>query len=178
MSTSSTTEPVGLIEVGRIGRAHGVRGDLRVDFYTHREERTAVGARLRAAGRWLVVHRASRAATHAPHRSPYDSTWLVHFDGVDDPEHARLLSGEAVWAEPLASDGRLWVHEVIGSRVVDAGGTDRGRVVAVVDSPAHAMLELEDGTLVPVPFVVRREAGAPGAHGVLHVATPEGLWDE
>ncbi|MFZ9292268.1 MAG: ribosome maturation factor RimM, partial [Ilumatobacteraceae bacterium] len=51
MSTSSTTEPVGLIEVGRIGRAHGVRGDLRVDFYTHREERTAVGALARAVAR-------------------------------------------------------------------------------------------------------------------------------
>lgn len=174
MSTSSTTEsttPAGLIEVGRIGRAHGVRGDLRVDFFTHRDERTAVGARLHAAGRWLVVARASRAATHAAHRSPYDSTWLVHFEGVDTPERARLLSGEALWAELIATDGRLWVHEMIGARVVDAAGTDRGRVVAVVDSPAHAMLELESGTLVPVPFVVRRE------EGVLHVATPEGIFE-
>jgi 16S rRNA processing protein RimM len=174
MSTSSTTEspsPVGLVEVGRVGRAHGVRGDVRVDFYTHRAERTVPGARLHAAGRWLVVERAERVVSHPPRRSPYDSTWLVHFEGVEDPERARTLSGAAVWAEPLGPDGRLWVHEIVGARVVDATGTDRGRVVAVVDSPAHAMLELDSGALVPVPFVVRRE------DGVLHVATPEGIFE-
>ena len=62
----------GLLEVGRIGRAHGVRGDVFVHLTTDRLERLAVGSRLEAGGRWLTVTASSRS----------NDRWRVHFDGI------------------------------------------------------------------------------------------------
>ena len=46
------------------------------------------------------------------------------------------------------------MHELVGARVVDAGGVDRGLVVTVVANPASDLLELDSGALVPLRFVV------------------------
>ena len=52
-----------LLEVGRIGRAHGVRGDLYVELITDRSERVAVGARLQGRGTWLTVEASPASPT-------------------------------------------------------------------------------------------------------------------
>lgn len=156
--------PEGLREVGRIGRAHGVRGDVFVDLLTDRDERVAPGARLQVAGRWMVVASAVRAGDR----------WRVRFDGVDDRTAAEALTGQLLLAEPLpprAGDDDLWVHDLIGSRVVDVGGVDHGECVAVLANPAHDLLELDSGALVPVVFVV--SAGS----GVVTIDPPDGLFD-
>jgi ribosomal 30S subunit maturation factor RimM len=64
------------------------------------------------------------------------------------------------------------VHELIGCRVVDQHGTDRGLVRAVQDNPAADLLVLEDDTLVPVVFVLDGPRD-----GILRVEVPEGLFD-
>ena len=66
--------PEGLLEVGRIGRPHGVRGDVFIDLTTDRTERVAVGARLFARNRWYTIVQSSRS----------NQRWRVHFEGVDD----------------------------------------------------------------------------------------------
>jgi 16S rRNA processing protein RimM len=74
-------------------------------------------------------------------------------------------------AEPLEDPEALWVHDVIGTRVVEVGGTERGRVVAVVANPAHDLLELDSGALVPVVFV------QTSGDGVTVIDPPAGLFD-
>ncbi|MGA0231062.1 MAG: hypothetical protein ACO3L8_09805, partial [Ilumatobacteraceae bacterium] len=44
-----------LLEGGRLGRAHGIRGDLVVNLSTDRLERVAVGARLLIGDQWRTV---------------------------------------------------------------------------------------------------------------------------
>ena len=63
------------------------------------------------------------------------------------------------------------MHELIGSRVVDQQGVDRGTCIAVIDNPAHDILELDTGALIPVIFVVSCTGG------VTVVDPPEGLFD-
>lgn len=155
-----------LREVGRIGRAHGVRGDLYVTLITDRDERIAPGARLLAGSHWLTV--ADSRPQHGEQR------WLVHFEGISDRTAAEKLTNAILRAESLPDgdrDDALWVHELIGSRVVDQQGIDRGECVAVVDNPAHDLLELDTGALVPVIFVVTCR------DGVTTVDPPEGLFD-
>jgi len=156
-----------LREVGRIGRAHGVRGGLHVSLITDRVERVAAGARLRVGANWLTV-RESRPQHDDQH-------WLVHFEGIDDRTAAEKLTNAVLLAEPIAGDDdgddTLWVHDLIGSRVVDRQGIDRGMCVAVVDNPAHDLLELDNGALVPVIFVVTCR------DGVTTVDAPDGLFD-
>jgi len=153
----------GLREVGRIGRAHGVNGQVYVSLLTDRVERLAPGARLLAGSQWLTVIE-SRLQ---------QQRWLVRFEGVADRTAAEKLTNSTLLAEPLAVDDHdaLWVHDLIGSRVIDQDGIDRGTCVAVVDNPAHDMMELDSGALVPVTFVVDCR------DGVATVDTPEGLFD-
>ena len=79
-----------LLEVGRIGRAHGLRGDVVVDLTTDRTmERTAPGAELWIADRKVVV------AVARPHQQK----WLVRFEGVEDRTAAESLRGRTLSAE-------------------------------------------------------------------------------
>jgi 16S rRNA processing protein RimM len=151
-----------LREVGKTGRPHGVRGDIYVDLITDREERVAVGARLQAGGRWLTVATARRAGTR----------WLVHFEGVPDRTAAEKLVNLPLLAEPLPTpDDGLYVHDLIGSEVVDTHGTVLGTCTSVLANPAHDILELSTGGLVPVVFLVEASAGR------IVVDPPEGLFD-
>ncbi|MDE0067401.1 MAG: ribosome maturation factor RimM [Acidimicrobiaceae bacterium] len=132
-----------MLEIGRITRPHGVRGDVLVSLTTNRAERLETGAVLASRDRELVV-RASR-----PHRRG----WIVDFEGVSDRNAAEAVSGTILYAEPINDPDELWVHELIGAVVVDQHGISRGTVVGVVENPASDLLELESGALVPVRFV-------------------------
>ncbi len=138
-----------LLEVGRIGKAHGLRGEVSVSLVTNRVERVAPGARLYVDDRVLEV------ASSRPHQERF----LVQFVGVDGREAAETLRGQMLRAEPLDDPDELWVHELIGAVVVDTAGVEHGTVATVLDNPAAALLELDDGTLVPTTFVVEIVAG-------------------
>jgi len=151
-----------LLEIGRTGRAHGVRGDLSLILISDRTERLKVGRQLQV-GQRMVTITASR---------PAGTRWLVHFEGIDDRNAAELLANQPVLGEPLPSNpDDLYVHELIGSEVVDTTGTSYGVCTAVLANPAHDILELESGALVPVVFVV---SASPGR---VVIDPPEGLFD-
>lgn len=98
---------------------------------------------------------------------------VVHFVGVDDRTAAERLVNKILLAAPVETDAdTLWVHELIGSRVVDASGREWGRCVSVLANPAHDILEVSNGALVPVVFVV-------SCHdGTTVIDPPEGLEPE
>ncbi len=164
------------LEVGTIGRAHGLKGEVVVDFVTDRtEERTQAGAELRLGARTLVV------ATARPHQRK----WLVRFEGVGDRSAAEKLRGGVLEAEALDDPDALFVHDLIGKTLIDQHGTRHGSVVAVVENPASDLLELEDGRLVPLVFVVDTDGDGDGdddADGidddVILVSVPPGLLDD
>lgn len=150
-----------LLEIGRIVKAHGIKGEVVVDLVTDRRERVAPGMVLTSKHGPLVV-RASR---------PHQGKWLVTFDGYADRNKAETLAGTVLSAEPLDDPEALWVDDLIGTRVVEPDGTERGRVVAVLENPAHDILELDSGALVPVVFI------ESSVDGVTTVKVPEGLFD-
>ncbi|MEY4230528.1 MAG: rRNA processing protein RimM [Actinomycetota bacterium] len=158
----ATTQPEGLLEIGRIGRAHGVKGAVTVTLSSDRAERVAPGARLHDGRTWLVVV-ASRPQPHPQ--------GVVQFEGLTDRNQAESMSGRILSAEPLHDADALWVHDLIGARVVDQDGVERGTCVSVIDNPADDLLELDTGHLVPVTFV--RDL----ADGVVPVDAPNGLFD-
>jgi len=161
-STGSPPPAGGLLEVGRIDKPHGVRGDVIVRLTTNRVERLAPGMVLRTRTGTLEVV-ASR---------PHQDRFLVTFAGVHGREGADAVRGVALFAAPLDDPDELWVHELIGAEVIDAGGVARGRVVEVVANPACDLLALESGALVPVRFVTEV---VPGERIVVNV--PDGLFE-
>lgn len=138
-----------LLEVGRVVKAHGLRGEVIVRLVTDRHERLDPGSVLSTPAGPLEVLRSS----------PHQSGWIVAFGGVADRSRAESLRGTVLSAPALDDPDALWVHELVGADVVDAEGTLRGRVRAVEANPASDLLVLEDGGLVPLRFVVSHRPG-------------------
>ena len=95
----------------------------------------------------------------------------MKFAEVADRTAAERLANLPLYAEPIDDPDALWVHELIGARVVEVDGTERGRCVSVVANPAADLLELDSGALVPSVFVVSN------VDGVITVDVPDGLFD-
>jgi len=150
-----------MLEVGRVTKAHGVRGEVVVALLTDRLERVAPGSVLVADGRVLRVE-ASR---------PHQKHHIVSFEGVETREDADALHGAVLTAEPIEDDDELWVHELIGSAVMNPSGDRLGTVASVQANPASDLLVLDTGALIPVVFVLSRDEGA------VLVDLPEGLLD-
>jgi 16S rRNA processing protein RimM len=139
-----------------------------VELVTTVESRLSVGSVLDCEGREMVVERSHSVPGKA---GPRGRRWLVQFAGVTSREQAEQLVGATLRAEPLAGAEGLWVHELIGSEVVDRSGLSHGKVTAIEANPASDLLVLEDGALVPLTFVVASEPGR------LTVDAPPGLFD-
>ena len=165
-----------MLEVGRIAKVHGLRGEVVVALSTDRLERVAPSAELLAVrpsapppvgpddpSAQLLVVETSR---------PHGDRWLVRFSGSDRREDAEALRGLVLFGEPLDVEDVLWVHELVGATVRTVDGRDRGVVTAVQANPAADLLVLDSGALVPVVFVV----GGP-EDGVVVVDVPDGLFE-
>jgi 16S rRNA processing protein RimM len=150
-----------LLSIGRIGRPHGIQGEVYVDLSTDREERLAVGSRLVTRGATITVLAARRS----------NARWLVTFDVTPDRASAERFTNAELFAAPIEDPDALWVHELIGSRVKDLAGAEHGACVSVVANPAADLLELDSGKLVPVTFVVSC------TEGVTTIDPPDGLFD-
>ncbi len=165
----------GMLEVGRVLKPHGLGGELSVQMLSDRPERVAPGAT------YLLV---STIADPGRENDPgpievtvessrrHQQRWLLRFEGCNSKEDAERFRGHTLWGHRIDDPDELWVHDLIGSRVLDQAGVDRGEVVSVHQNPASDLLELADGRLVPVVFVVDGPRD-----GEVVVEVPDGLFD-
>jgi 16S rRNA processing protein RimM len=173
-STSSTTDDPGgdtaagsgagaeeLLEVGRVGKPHGLAGELVVSLVSNRPERVAVSSTFLTDDGELRIE-ASR---------PFADNWLMCFVGVTTREHAERLRGTVLRGRRIDDDDAWWVHELIGSEVFDTAGVRIATVAGVLANPASDLLELDTGALIPLRFVVERSPGR------IVVDAPAGLLD-
>lgn len=133
-----------------------------VDLFTDHPDRSAPGARLWALDQWYVITKSKKSTDR----------WLMEFAGLVDRNEAARLANQDLYGEPIHDPSVLWVHEMIGSEVVGVNGAPYGICVSVIDNPAHLIIELDNGGLVPVPFVVSH------ADGRITIDPPEGLFDQ
>ncbi|MFP5320484.1 MAG: ribosome maturation factor RimM [Acidimicrobiia bacterium] len=148
------------LEVGTIAKPLGLKGEVVVRLLTDREERLAPGSVLETDRGPLTVVEAH----------PHQNRWRVRFEGFHRREDVEPLHGLVLRAEPVDDPDVWFVHDLIGKPVALGDGTVVGTCTSVVDNPAHDLLELDGGQLVPLPFVV--EVG-----DVIEIDPPEGLLD-
>ena len=158
--TSSTTD---LLKVGRVTKAHGLRGEVVVQLWTDLTERLDPGSVLTTPRGTLTVE----------HARPFQDRWIVQFEGIVDRSQAERMRGIELEAEAVEIPGKLWVHELVGAIVFDAHGVELGTVGAVEANPASDLLVLETGGLIPLRVVTESDAAA----GTLVVDIPNGLLD-
>ncbi|WP_231134285.1 ribosome maturation factor RimM [Motilibacter deserti] len=174
-SMSDTVELV----VGRIGRAHGIRGDLMVEVRTDDPElRFAAGASLRTdpAARGPLVVESGRV---------HSGRLVLHFVGVDDRTRAEELRNTLLLVdvprdeEPDDPD-EYYDHQLIGLAAVLPGGETVGEVTDVLHLPAQDVLALRrpDGREALVPFVTEIVPEVDLVAGRVVVDPPAGLLDD
>lgn len=165
-----------LLEVGRVTRAHGLKGEVIVELVTDRVERLACGSTLTLggpAGRVLRVQSASHMGGPQGAGRAGRDRWIVSFAGVTDRSEAEALRSRTLLATPLEDPEAIWVHQLIGTEVRDSHGAHLGVVAAVEANPASDLLVLEGGGLVPMCFIT----GEAGPGGAVVVDIPAGLLD-
>ena len=122
-----------MLEVGRIVKAHGIRGEVIVELVSNRPDlRLAPGS----------VLSSSRGDLEVLTSTPHQNRWIVAFRGVEDRNTAETYRDTVLTAEPVeGEDDTLWVHELIGSEVFDLNGRSYGPVEAVEANPASDLLD-------------------------------------
>ncbi|WP_457030878.1 ribosome maturation factor RimM [Kitasatospora sp. P5_F3] len=142
--------------VGKIGRAHGIRGDVSVEVRTDEPE-----LRL-GPGAVLLTDPATVGPLTIESGKVHSGRLLLRFAGVNDRNAAEALRGTMLIAEIDPEDRpddpeEFYDHQLIGLDVVLLDGTLVGELSEVVHLPYQDLLTVTrpDGTEVLVPFVTR-----------------------
>jgi 16S rRNA processing protein RimM len=169
--------------VGKVGRAHGLAGEVVVEVRTDRpDERFARGA-------VLLSEPGDRPLTIAGVRR-HHGRLLVRFEDAADRTAAEALRGidlvveadgpeRAEASADADDDDAFYDHELIGLRAVTPDGTSIGTVRAVQHLPAHELLVVarEGAPEALVPFVAAIVPQIDLAAGTLTIVDPGGLLD-
>ena len=144
--------------VGRIGRPHGLKGEVAVEPRTDEPDRRfAAGARLQTE-RNRPGQQTHDALTVRSTRW-HSGRLLVTFDELADRSAAELARGTVlvVPVDPTESPEdpeEFYDHQLIGLEVEDSDGARVGRVTAVEHTGGQDLLHIEvDGVDVLFPFV-------------------------
>ncbi len=123
--------------MGRVGRPHGLGGAFVVEEASDDPARFAEGARLYVGRERATVVEAKRAGGRL----------VVRLDRAAPRGAALELPASEL---PPAGEDEFYVHELVGLTVAEEGGRLLGRVQDVIPGVANDVLELEDGSVLPL----------------------------
>ncbi|MGW2895869.1 ribosome maturation factor RimM [Streptomyces sp. NPDC001212] len=140
--------------VARIGRAHGIKGEVTVEVRTDEPE-----LRL-APGAVLATDPASAGPLTIETGRVHSGRLLLRFEGVRDRTAAEALRNILLIAEidpeelPEGED-EYYDHQLMDLDVVTTDGKEVGRITEISHLPSQDLLIVErpDGTEVMIPFV-------------------------
>ncbi len=129
------------IVMGRIGRAHGVKGWLKLQSWTHPAANIL-------EFEYLLVETGQGLEQLRIDRSRWQGgSLLAHFAGYDEPERARGLTGLEVSVEESAlaspEKGEYYWRQLQGLQVVNLAGECFGRVSHLLETGANDVLAVE-----------------------------------
>jgi 16S rRNA processing protein RimM len=181
-ATEPPVRPATEVVVGRIGRAHGVRGQVSVEVRTDEPQRRFAPGQLPRLSR----PHGGRSALEVTEARPHAGRLLVTFAEVGDRTVAESLRGTLLSVEvdpgELPDDPEeFYDHQLVGLPVVDLAGAPLGTVTAVVHLPGQDLLTVTRQTgngrrevLVPFVQAIVTEVSVAG----VVVDAPAGLFDD
>lgn len=167
--------PTKLVFLGRVGRPHGIAGEVYIDRTSLAPDDWLAVGRLEWRGRGGQAQRLDIAEVRPAH-----DRLLMTFRGVGDRETVAQLTNGELWGDaarlPDPGPGVAYTFQLVGLRVVDSAGTDLGVVRDISTAAAQPLYIVErDGKelLLPAyePFLKRVDLAA----GVITVDPPPGL---
>jgi len=136
--------------IGRLGKAHGVRGEVSFQFDDDIFDRVDADYLVLKVDGILVPFFIEE------YRFRSDTVALVKFEDVDTQQRAGELTGcDVYFPRSLADDDAapLTLTFFKGFEIIEAGNSRViGRIVAIDDTTANLLFELEDGRLIPANY--------------------------
>jgi 16S rRNA processing protein RimM len=166
--------------VGRVGRPHGLRGEVTVEVRTDDPDQRF------AAGSALDTVPADRGPLTVAAARWHSGRLLVRFAGCEDRNAAEelrdtVLAVDSSELAPLDDPEEFYDHDLIGLQVVTVAGDQVGAVTDVLHY-GQALLVVQgsgqrSGAEILVPFVAAIVPEVDVAGGRLVIDPPEGLID-
>jgi 16S rRNA processing protein RimM len=175
-----TSEPAteGLLAIGRVVRAHGLRGELRVEPFFAGSDALEHTTEL-----WLAqsADDARGGVRHAVEWArPVPKAFLLKLTGVGDRDAAEALRGRVVWVErsalPASDDDEYFLVDLVGAKVLGPEG-EVGTVIEVATHPSvdALIIRTADGRTLEQPLVPDWIARVSVAEKLVELATLDGL---
>ena len=162
-----------LVVIGRIGRAHGIRGELNVDIRTDEPDRRfARGSSVICGDRVLTV----ASARH------HSGRLVVAFREIADRTAAESLHGKTLETEIDPTEvpddpEEFYDHQLVGLQA-RSGDAVVGTVTGIVHGPHQDTLTIDiDGREVFIPFVTALVPEVSVTGGFVTVNEIDGLLD-
>ena len=139
------------LNVGRIGKAHGILGEATIEVRTDEaENRFAIGAVLETESHGNLTVASARV---------HNGILLLAFDGIEDRNSIEALRNELLYADvdinaPGVDENDYHVLQLIGCKAYLVDGDEFGEVTEVLNLPGQDVLVIksESGETL-IPFV-------------------------
>lgn len=172
----------GALRVGRLVKAHGLKGALKLELYTDVPEKRFV------PGATFSLQVPEQSPWHGKTLEMVELRWyneqpVGFFVGVDDRTAAESLARAILWIDQSVVDAEpeenAWYdHQLVGLSVIRDGVTI-GTVSSVEHLPAQDLLVVATGERdVLVPFVAAIVPEVNPEAGSITVTPPPGLFEE
>ncbi|MEW9869910.1 ribosome maturation factor RimM [Arthrobacter sp. HS15c] len=164
------------LQVARIGKPHGIRGEVTVQVLTDAPADRFV------PGTEFVVEPASVGPLTVVSARWNKDILLLAFDGIETRNEAETLRGAKLFIETEEldeDDDEGWYeHELVGLEA-RVGSQVVGKIAALHTMPVQDLLVVEapDGKEILIPFVEQIVPEVNVAEGFVLLTPPDGLFD-
>jgi 16S rRNA processing protein RimM len=141
------------LNVGRIGKAHGILGEATIEVRTDEaEDRSALGAHLETDSHGVLTVASARV---------HNGILLLGFEGIDNRNQVEELRNELLYADvdidaPGFDEDDYHVLQLIGCIAFLEDGSEFGPVTEVLNLPGQDVLVIKSAQgEVMIPFVMQ-----------------------
>lgn len=167
--------------VGRVRRAHGIRGELVIEALTDAPDAIFAAGRRVFAGTPEGDVSAGQPELQILRATPFKGGWIVAFEGITDKTTSDLWRGRTLLLPEnevqAPSEGELFIHDLVGMRVVRVSGEGLGEVSEVFEMPQGLVIEVQraEGKPILLQFDDHTVTKVDAEQRVIHVDPVEGL---
>ena len=156
------------IEAGRIVNTHGVAGEVKIEVWLDSPQF------LKSFKRCFNDRREVKLLSARVHKG----FLIVKLEGVEDVNAAMALKGRTVFidrADARLPKGAFFLQDIIGASVVDESGSEIGKLVDVMETPASNVYVVKGEREHLIPAVPEFILSTDADNGIITVHLIEGM---
>ena len=156
------------IEAGRIVNTPGVAGEVKIEVWLDSPQF------LKSFKRCFIDRREVKLLSARVHKG----FLIVKLEGVEDVNAAMALKGRTVFidrADARLPKGAFFLQDIIGAAVVDESGSEIGKLVDVMETPASNVYVVKGEREHLIPAVPEFILSTDADNGIITVHLIEGM---